>query len=36
MGISYTQPYSRILYDNANLSGGNVLTRWTKNVSANK
>jgi iron complex outermembrane receptor protein len=33
--ISYTQPYSRILYDNAHLSGGNVLARWTKNVSAN-
>ena len=32
--VSYTQPYSSILDDNANLSGGNFVMRWVRTFSA--
>jgi iron complex outermembrane receptor protein len=31
---SYTQPFSRILNDNADLSGGNIMGRWERTVRA--
>jgi iron complex outermembrane receptor protein len=31
--VSYTAPYSQIVYSNALLSGGNILSRWAKTLS---
>ncbi len=32
--VSYTPPFSRIVEQNADLSGGNVIARWTRTLSA--
>jgi len=34
--VSYTQPYSRIVDANADLSGGNLLARWTRRFADGK
>jgi iron complex outermembrane receptor protein len=32
VATSYTQPFARVIDDNARLSGGNVLARWTRSL----